>query len=99
MEYWDTEYKYDYSCPNCRQSRGRLRDRADILLARKQDWGEQRQRNVQEDDLDRAHEFLEDGVPLEELSTKERIALEREREHQRFKLGVKEMQKGGLGIV
>lgn len=99
MEYWDTEYKYDYSCPNCRQSPGRLRDRADILFARKHDWGNEEELGMEEDDLGRAHDLLEDGMPFEDLPTEERVAWEREREHQKFQLGIKEMQKSGLGIV
>lgn len=99
MGYWDTEYKFDYSCPNCRQSPGRLRDRADILLARKHDWGDENEQEIQEDGLDRAHDLLEDGMPFEDLPTEERVAWEREREHQKFMLGFKEMQNSGLGIV
>lgn len=99
MEYWDTEFKFDYSCPNCRQSPGRLRDRADILFARKQDFGDEEQRNIQEDDLGRAHDLMEDGMRFEDLPLDVRVAWERHREHQRFKLGIKEMQDSGLGIV
>lgn len=98
MAYWDTEYKFDYSCPLCHQSPGRLRDRADIITS-KQDWGEELQRVNQEDALERANDYLNDGMPFRELPLEARVAWERDRESQTFQRMMERMQQGGRGIV
>ncbi|KAA6413197.1 MAG: hypothetical protein FRX48_02941 [Lasallia pustulata] len=98
MEFWDSEYKYDYSCPLCRQSPGRLRDRAEVVGS-KQDWGDAGEQAAQSEQLEEAEDLLEDGFELEELPEEMRVAVERERESARFKRVVQDMKRSGLGLT
>lgn len=98
MEFWDSEYKYDYSCPLCRQSPGRLRDRAEVVGS-KQDWGDAGEQAAQSEQLEEAEDLLEDGFEVEELPEEMRVAVERERESARFKRVVQDMKRSGLGLT
>ena len=98
MDFWDSEHKYDYSCPLCRQSPGRLRDRAE-MFGHRQDWGEAGELAAQAQQLDEALDLIEAGFELEELPAEMRVAVERERESARFERVVEVMRSSGEGLT
>ena len=91
--------KFDYSCPNCRQSPGRLRDRAGIE-GEKKDWSpDDSEAWVHNDALLDALHLIDQGLLAEELPRHLRIIYERNRLTWKLKVRLRQMKEKGDGLV
>ena len=64
MRYWDTEYQFDFRCPLCRTSGGRVRDRVTFHVRREDYTSDPQQAAVQQMTLEAAMGLMMENPEL-----------------------------------
>lgn len=100
MRYWDDEFHYDFRCPLCRASGGRVRDRVRFIAQREDFVPDPAQAAVQAMTVAEADRVLQEnpGLRTVHLPLDFQIAIGRQMEVERLRLSLEREDQGLQGL-